>query len=257
MRKQSFYGIYPSAGLVVSPDHRHLYVTLYNNGEDETGVLIGFARNPISGQFSFVSVPDYTEYTQEGGEVLAISDDGKDVYFSEGSILAMLERNPETGVLTERKLFFQKKNNVYGMSGYTGFALSPDNRQLYASAFNALGTFTTGRSGVSAVQEEETRTAIPRALVLEQNYPNPMHAAPEVSPTTIRYEIPEAARVELAIYNLQGQRVRTLVDEIKMPGKYSASWNGRNAQGGRVPSGIYFYRVHAGNMLVTRRLLLL
>ena len=79
-----------------------------------------------------------------------------------------------------------------------------------------------------------------------------------VASATIRYEIPAATKtgvaVKLAIYNTQGQLVRTLVNEAKPPGRYSINWNGRNAQGEQVSSGVYFYCVKAGELVATRRL---
>jgi flagellar hook assembly protein FlgD len=89
---------------------------------------------------------------------------------------------------------------------------------------------------------------------LSQNYPNPFN------PTTrIEYYVPEGGvrRVVLAIYDVTGARVRTLVDAVVPGGKYSAAWNGRNDQGQVVGSGVYFYRLVQKDFTQTRKMLLL
>ncbi len=76
----------------------------------------------------------------------------------------------------------------------------------------------------------------PEDYALEQNYPNPFN--PE---TAINFSIKEAGKVSLKIYNLQGQVVRTLVDEEKPAGSYSVMWNGMAENGARLMSGVYYY----------------
>lgn len=244
VRKQNFGRFAPYAGLVVSPDHRHLYATLAWDGEDRNAaVFLGFTRNPDTGLFTFLTVPGYSKYTQQGGIDIVMSEDGREVYLTEGVILAMLERNPETGVLTERKLFVQNQNNVYGMSTYTKLALSPDNRHLYASAWNALGTFTTGRGSVNAVQEEETHAAIPRALVLEQNYPNPFNPS-----TVIRFHLPNSGPAMLKVFEVSGREVAKLVDGAMPAGEHAVTFDAYN-----LPSGLYFIKLTAGKFSQTRK----
>ncbi|MBN2354645.1 T9SS type A sorting domain-containing protein [candidate division KSB1 bacterium] len=78
----------------------------------------------------------------------------------------------------------------------------------------------------------------PSVYQLEQNYPNPFN--PE---TKIAFRIKEAGLVTLNVYNTLGQLIRTLVDEHKRPGYYSARWNGMDSNGNMVPSGIYIYKL--------------
>jgi DNA-binding beta-propeller fold protein YncE len=190
---------------------------------------------------------------------LLLSPNGTDVYvlFGEtGNYLAMLERSTVTGKLTVRKLF---ENSIYGMSSPRTLSLSTDGSYLYVGDQRGIATFTTGRSPISTVAENAFST-IPRTLTVEQNYPNPFSTIRHSS-TTIYYEIPAttngALPVELAIYNIQGQRVQTLVNEAKLPGRYSISWNGIASQGESVPSGVYFYRIKAGESVATQRLLII
>ena len=93
---------------------------------------------------------------------------------------------------------------------------------------------------------------LPDRFVLDQNVPNPFNPA-----TVIGYQLPEAGRVRLAIYNLLGQEVRVLVDERMEAGSFTATWDGADALGRRVASGVYLYRIQAGDFSASRRMLLL
>ena len=88
---------------------------------------------------------------------------------------------------------------------------------------------------------------IPQAFSLSQNYPNPFNPS-----TTIRFALPKSGRIELKVYNALGQEVATLVNEDKAAGTYSLQWNA-----GELASGVYFYRLKAGEYTDTRKLLLL
>ncbi|MDA0711994.1 MAG: hypothetical protein O3B73_17485, partial [bacterium] len=65
------------------------------------------------------------------------------------------------------------------------------------------------------------------------------------------------AEVDVAVYNLVGQRLRTLVNEEKAPGRYQVVWNGEDDAGREVSSGVYFYRYRAGDFWASRRMLLI
>ncbi|MCK9210880.1 MAG: fibronectin type III domain-containing protein [Ignavibacteriaceae bacterium] len=93
---------------------------------------------------------------------------------------------------------------------------------------------------------------IPTEFSIDQNYPNPFN------PTTIiRYGIPQNADVTLSIYNMLGQKIKTLVSEQKNAGTYSVQWNGDNEFGQKVSSGAYIYRINAGNFVKAMKLILM
>ncbi|MFA6469388.1 MAG: right-handed parallel beta-helix repeat-containing protein [Bacteroidota bacterium] len=81
---------------------------------------------------------------------------------------------------------------------------------------------------------------IPAVFALEQNYPNPFN--PE---TTIRYQLPKESSVNIVIYNILGQKVRTLINEHLSAGFYTLQWNGTDEYGSGVSSGMYIYRIEA------------
>lgn len=87
---------------------------------------------------------------------------------------------------------------------------------------------------------------------LHQNYPNPFN------PTTqVRYDVGADAHVKIAVYDVRGALVRTLVDAARTPGTYTASWDGRSDTGERVASGVYFCSMRAGDFVESRRMVLL
>ncbi len=87
---------------------------------------------------------------------------------------------------------------------------------------------------------------------LAQNFPNPFNPI-----TAITFSIPRSENVELSVYNLLGQRVAVLVDELREAGIHRVEWDGRDATGREVASGIYFYRISAGNLLQVKKMIVL
>ena len=92
---------------------------------------------------------------------------------------------------------------------------------------------------------------IPETFTLEQNYPNPFN--PE---TQIRYALSQTVPVRLTVIDLLGRTIQTLVDADQAAGSYTVRWDGRNASGTPVPSGVYLYRLTAGDFAATRQMLL-
>lgn len=94
--------------------------------------------------------------------------------------------------------------------------------------------------------------ATPESFSLNQNYPNPFNPS-----TTIKYQLAKQTDVALTVYSVSGQLVRTLVSGAQQPGYYTIQWNGLNNAGEQVSSGVYFYRLAAGNQASTKKMMLL
>jgi|GEM_PF-2448171 len=94
--------------------------------------------------------------------------------------------------------------------------------------------------------------ASPRDFTLFQNFPNPFNPA-----TTITYHLAKSANVSLRIYNLLGERVRTLVNQAQPPGDRSVSWDGRDDAGRLANSGLYIYRLETENAVMNHKMLFL
>ena len=81
-------------------------------------------------------------------------------------------------------------------------------------------------------------SAVPRAFTLGNARPNPFNPS-----TTIAYKVPQQSHITLTVYNILGQEVVRLVDQAQAPGRYTIVWNGTNALGQTVTSGVYLYRL--------------
>jgi hypothetical protein len=105
---------------------------------------------------------------------------------------------------------------------------------------------------ITTTVDEQWNNPIPDQNELFQNYPNPFN-----SNTFIFYQVKEATPVNLEIYDILGNRIRTLVNEYKLAGHYSDYWDGKDNSGHQVPSGIYFYTLKTNNYDRTKKLVLL
>ncbi|MDZ7262201.1 MAG: T9SS type A sorting domain-containing protein, partial [candidate division KSB1 bacterium] len=105
---------------------------------------------------------------------------------------------------------------------------------------------------ITGVDSKHQPGEIPQNYALNQNHPNPFN--PE---TVIDYQLPRTSEVELSIFNLQGQRVATLVREYRTAGYHKITWNGTDQAGQPVASGVYLYQLKAGSFVAMKKMLLL
>ncbi|MBK7141499.1 MAG: T9SS type A sorting domain-containing protein [bacterium] len=142
---------------------------------------------------------------------------------------------------------------------------SPTPRLLDAGGIG--GYFITAENGIAAVSDsfsimlydlrsiqtdvEEEQSTVPRQFALAQNYPNPFNPT-----TTISYTLPRRANVILEVFNLLGQRVATLVNGEQSAGDHRVEFDASGGTSGRLASGLYFYRLEAGEIRETRKMLL-
>jgi hypothetical protein len=139
---------------------------------------------------------------------------------------------PENSHDEAKALAVDGSGNVY-VTGYNG---GPDQ-----------SIYTTIKYVQTPVSVEEKKPNRPSAFWLTQNYPNPFNPS-----TKIRYAIAKPGHVTLKVFNLTGQEVATLVNETKPAGEYQIEWNANS-----MPSGVYLYRLEAGEFVNTKKLLLL
>jgi len=103
----------------------------------------------------------------------------------------------------------------------------------------------------SAVEVDEELAVMPDAFELEQNFPNPFNPS-----TMIKYQIPEASEVRLAVFSVLGEEIKTLVEQRQAAGSYTVNWNATDTYGNRLTSGVYFYRIQAGTFTEMRKMIL-
>ena len=130
------------------------------------------------------------------------------------------------------------------------------------NAREAVGLWRTKDTGVDALDalvlgedlplDEARSFETPSQFAIEQNYPNPFNPT-----TSINFQLPEQADVHIAVYDMMGRQIDTLVDQNMAAGTYSAEWNGRDASGNAVASGVYLYKIVAGNFSASKVMTLL
>ncbi|UCD37242.1 MAG: T9SS type A sorting domain-containing protein [Fidelibacterota bacterium] len=146
-----------------------------------------------------------------------------------------------------------------GVGGYgeTGFGTMPfDFTYPTTTASYTAGDGNTPLGDLNWFPEflavEGREELVPEGFTLSQNYPNPFNPA-----TMIRYELPHAADVELMVYNLLGKEVVRLKSGHQGAGSYEVQWDGHDASGNLLSSGVYFYRLKAEGFTQTRKMLFL
>jgi flagellar hook assembly protein FlgD len=101
---------------------------------------------------------------------------------------------------------------------------------------------------VTGIDEYKPEDLIPDRVFLAQNRPNPFTRL-----TQIEYGVPRRMHVGISVYNAAGQRVQTLVDEVKAPGYHVVSWSGTDNLGRRLAEGIYFVRIETDELVDTKK----
>ena len=123
----------------------------------------------------------------------------------------------------------------------------PPNDPLSQEEINLIADWINEGANNLAINEY----FLPQRFTLEQNYPNPFNPN-----TTILYNLSSDELISFEIFNLNGKKVRTLVNEYQNSGPKKVIWNGDNNHGRQVPAGIYLYSIVAGNVKQTKKMLL-
>ena len=98
----------------------------------------------------------------------------------------------------------------------------------------------------------KTEKGIPTVFALQQNSPNPFNPSTEIS-----FALPKSARVKLSVYTITGEQIAVLVDQEMAAGNYTVTWNGESLAGRPVSSGLYLYRIEAGDFVSVRKMVML
>ncbi|MDQ3022467.1 MAG: PQQ-dependent sugar dehydrogenase [Bacteroidota bacterium] len=134
----------------------------------------------------------------------------------------------ENGSIIEDGQIMTAPSSVYS------FGIDQNNELYVCCADNVIYRFNKS----DLVGINNSLSEIPSEFSLDQNYPNPFN--PE---TNIRYFIPELSKIKLTIFDALGKQIATLVNTNQLPGKYQITWNGKDASGNSIASGIYFYNL--------------
>ncbi|MEN8192127.1 MAG: T9SS type A sorting domain-containing protein [Bacteroidota bacterium] len=135
-------------------------------------------------------------------------------------------------------------NNLPRM-GIGAIKVNPHTGELYRGSLNGTWIYPAPEE-YYPTDIKERNNKLPNNYKLEQNYPNPFNPS-----TVIEYQLSEMSNVELAVYNMLGQKVKMLVNETQNAGKYQEKFNASE-----LSSGIYFYRLRANNFVQNRKMII-
>jgi len=199
---------------------------------DITGIDVGVKRIHSNG------------FAQVRGRVLASDGlplEGTNVFAFAGNAIVAYTMTDAAGNYALQAMPFGRTQLVVDREGYTGSTSTLDISSLSHGDVN----FVLSSPAVLSVDDAVT----PDRFALDQNYPNPFNPT-----TTIGFTMPAAGTVTLKVYNLIGQEVTTLLNGQISAGAHQAFWNGMDASGRSMASGLYFYRLqaHAGGLDFTQ-----
>jgi hypothetical protein len=139
------------------------------------------------------------------------------------------------------------QNNFFEISGH-----APGSYYYQVRAVDAQGQwsgFSNREIAVVHALSVDDNASLPAVLALNQNYPNPFNPT-----TTISFSVPSKSHVELSVYSITGARIITLMNSDLDAGSYRVNFNGRDASGQSISSGVYFYRLKTGDKSLTRKM---
>ncbi len=200
----------------------------------------------------FLTTPDgLAELRMEPGMV---SSEGFILGFSDGTVefisALKLQRPAELSITIDQNIPDVDKAFIYELRGGSWQKLKT---RFYASEhelrtkIDRLGTFRFEVDPAFAGSN-----LVPESFALKSNYPNPFNPS-----TTIEYDLSKDGVIELSIYNVLGQKVKTLADGYSLAGNYRVVWNGDNSSGMRAASGVYIYRLSVPGYVRSRRMVLI
>jgi hypothetical protein len=136
------------------------------------------------------------------------------------------------------------------------FTLQPDTYRvtlhIRSEVLDTLIILPVELTVISSSVAEPAPGTVPAVFALHQNYPNPFNPT-----TTIRYDLPNAGRVQIKIFNTLGQEVTTLIDAVCPAGAYRVTWDSKSASGIQLASGVYVYQIKSGSFVDSKKMVLI
>jgi hypothetical protein len=238
-------------------------IKMINDGINmKSSVKLASKMNDLGDQFTLSITAD--QITKLGGYQFAVSYNPKDyelAMVNEGGFLAsnngnsIFIYNDKTEgkvVVAGILLNISDKNAVEGSGILATLVFKWIGEDVSAITVDNIKLMDTN-TNLNTLEQQvlEKPIALPTVFNLAQNYPNPFN--PE---TTIKYALPKNVRVELTIYNILGQKVKTLVNDEQKAGFKTVKWDGTNDFGTKVASSIYIYRLKAGDFVAQHKMVL-
>ena len=219
-------------------ENENLYIGNFNDGK----VL---KRSPNGSVTAIGDIPGWMGFlTYANGYVYATAYQGNRIYRikSDGTEQVVFAGTGNAGT-TDGDLLSASFNAP------NGIAASATGDTLFVSDFDSrsLRMITGVNATITAIDDVAQPV---NTFRLSQNYPNPFNPT-----TAISYQLSNISSVNLSIYNILGQLVKTLVAEKQSAGSYTVSWDGTNASGKTVAGGAYIYRLQVGKTTLSRKMM--
>ncbi len=211
----------------------------------------------------------FLEVFTEGGRLQG----AVNVWFGQDGDLFVVDWQPGAVLRFDGQTGAFKSNFITGMSESEGFAIDGDGQiyicdwtQNVVNRYDSTGQFVDRIISSGGLQAPNSITFAPTTVTsvratdgigptdfsLSQNFPNPFNPA-----TQITFELASPTKIELSVFNLTGQKIVTLVDEVQAAGINTIEWRGTDERGNRVSSGVYIYRLSTEQFSESRKMLLL
>lgn len=219
---------------------------------DGSGHLTEMLTQQYSGQTLINLFKSEFDYDGSGNQVLQVNSQWES---SAWSVFDSDTSKYASGLLMERVHFVNLSSSLtrtnYSYDGNENLV-----EEISQSAFGPDTWFNTSRTvyvyQVSGIFDDEGLTAGPENYFVGQNYPNPFNLG-----TVLPYALDLDGHVRISVCNVLGQMVAVVTDQFQTAGSHTAYWEGRNASGAEVPSGVYFFRVQVGSQSSVRKMVLL
>lgn len=223
---------------------------------EENGWLLGLWQDGLKNKYAQDGDPNWADWAEVPEVAIVVSADNGATW-SEVAFMNSIDTPEFDGMIPEYiypaqeivdlgdnhglvNLFFLDDNS-FG-SSIQGFGDTNGGTLMYASIDIDFGPFVGANNN----------TTTPVTATLNQNYPNPFNPTTEIS-----YELKADQPVNLQIFNVKGQLVKTLVDEVQTAGTKSVTWNGTDDNGNSVTSGVYFYKMKSSTFESARKMILM
>jgi len=223
------------------------YLELYNYGDEEVDIGGMVITDNLNNYDNYYQIPTANDSTiiQPSGFLLLWTDKE-----SEQGVLhleiELLSRGGEVGLFMSDSTTVVDTLIFVAQSADTAYGRYPD-----SSATWQLMDPTPGSTNIGGLSINDN-IVIPSRYTLHQNFPNPFNPV-----TTLRYELPEQATVNITIYDMLGKHVKTLINQTQNVGYKSVIWDATNDYGKPVSAGIYLYQIQAGKHISTKKMVLL
>ncbi len=248
VQSENFSFIQSDSNMVLVPDENYfgqedLLITARDSYDSTASLLLPVSVLPVNDAPVLINFPDSLNLVTESADSIKLNDFVEDV----DNPLSDLDIRVENAKMVNTQL------NTYGDEIYlvinSAAGIGKDTLTIIFddSIDYVVHSMVVNVSAETGLEDEQM---VISDYKLEQNYPNPFNPS-----TKINYAVPNAGPVVITVYDMLGNHVATLVDEYRNSGQYQITWHGKDMQGNAMPTGVYFYKMKAGDFTNMKKML--